>query len=113
MKPASAIDLEDVLSKTGADDAAKPVTNYVTVYTFYVYDHDLAKTVIYPRMATPAAIAKMRGKMMRKLPGSWTRPLFGCRGLLFGDRLRLSYGATKMTATGASSSAWHAAQMRW
>jgi len=33
------------------------------VYTFYVYDHDQGKTVIYPRMATPAAIAKMRGKM--------------------------------------------------
>jgi hypothetical protein len=63
MKPASAIDLEDVLSKTAADAAAKPVANYVTVYTFYVYDHDLGKTVVYPRMATPAAIARMRGKM--------------------------------------------------
>jgi len=63
MKPASAIDLEDVLAKTAEDAAAKPVTNYVTVYTFYVYDHDLGKTVVYPRMATPAAIAKMRGKM--------------------------------------------------
>jgi hypothetical protein len=63
MKPASAIDLEDVLSTTAADGAAKPVANYVTVYTFYVYDHDQGKTVIYPRMATPATIAKMRGKM--------------------------------------------------
>ena len=63
MKPASAIDLEDVLSKTADEAAAKPVTNYVTVYTFYVYDHDLGKTVVYPRMATPAAIARMRGKM--------------------------------------------------
>jgi hypothetical protein len=63
MKRASAIDLDDVLSKTAADAAAKPVTNYVTVYTFYVYDHDQGKTVVYPRMATPAAIARMRGKM--------------------------------------------------
>ena len=62
MKPASAIDLEDVLAGT-PDAAAKPVTNYATVYTFYVYDHDQGKTVIYPRMGTPAAIAKMRGKM--------------------------------------------------
>jgi hypothetical protein len=62
MKPASAVDLEDILA-TPADAAAKPVTNYATVYTFYVYDHDQGKTVIYPRMATPAAIAKMRGKM--------------------------------------------------
>lgn len=62
MKPASAINLEDVLAST-AEGAAKPVTNYVTVYTFYVYDHDQGKTVIYPRMGTPAAIAKMRGKM--------------------------------------------------
>lgn len=63
MKPASAIDLDDVLSTTAADGAAKPVTNYVTVYTFYVYDHDQGKTVLYPRMATPATIARMRGKM--------------------------------------------------
>ena len=44
-------------------DGTKPGAQYVTVYTFYVYDHDQGKTVIYPRMATPAAIAKMRGKM--------------------------------------------------
>lgn len=62
MKPASAIDREDVLART-AEGAAKPVTNYVTVYTFYLYDHDQGKPVIYPRMGTPAAIAKMRGKM--------------------------------------------------
>ena len=62
MKTASSVDLEDVLATT-PDAAAKPVSNYVTVYTFYVYDHDQGKTVIYPRMGTPAAIAKMRGKM--------------------------------------------------
>ena len=63
MKPASAIDIEDVLAKPAPDAAAKPVTNYVTVYTFYVYDHDQGKTVIYPRMATAATVARMRGKM--------------------------------------------------
>jgi hypothetical protein len=62
MKPVSAIDLDDVLSAT-AEHAAKPVTSYATVYTFYVYDHDQGKTVIYPRMAIPATIARMRGKM--------------------------------------------------
>jgi len=60
MKPASSVDVQD--GQPAAADA-KPVTQYVTVYTFYVYDHDQGKTVIYPRMATPAAIAKMRGKM--------------------------------------------------
>ena len=62
MKPASSIDLHDAQPAAAAADA-KPVTQYVTVYTFYVYDHDQGKTVIYPRMATAAAIAKMRGKM--------------------------------------------------
>jgi hypothetical protein len=62
MKPASSVDLQDGQPGTAAADA-KPVTQYVTVYTFYVYDHDQGKTVVYPRMATPAAIAKMRGKM--------------------------------------------------
>ena len=62
MKPASSVDVQDGQPATAAADA-KPVTQYVTVYTFYVYDHDQGKTVIYPRMATPAAIAKMRGKM--------------------------------------------------
>ena len=60
MKPASSIDPQDG-QRAAADP--KPVEQYVTVYTFYVYDHDQGKTVIYPRMATPAAIAKMRGKM--------------------------------------------------
>jgi hypothetical protein len=40
-----------------------PSAAYVTVYTFVVWDHDLRTTVIYPRMATPQTIAKMRGKM--------------------------------------------------
>jgi len=62
MKPASSVDVQDGQPATAAADA-KPVTQYVTVYTFYVYDHDQGKTVIYPRMATPAAIAKMRGKL--------------------------------------------------
>ena len=62
MKPASSADVQVGQPATAAADA-KPVTQYVTVYTFYVYDHDQGKTVIYPRMATPAAIAKMRGKM--------------------------------------------------
>jgi len=60
MKPASSVDVQN--GQPAAADA-KTVTQYVTVYTFYVYDHDQGKTVIYPRMATPAAIAKMRGKM--------------------------------------------------
>jgi hypothetical protein len=62
MKTAPSIDLEDVVAAT-VEAAAKPVTDYVTVYTFYVYDHDQGKTVIYPRMAIPATIARMRGKM--------------------------------------------------
>ena len=62
MKPASSIDIEDI-QPADAEAPAKPVTQYATVYTFYVYDHDQGKTVIYPRMGTPAAIAKMRGKM--------------------------------------------------
>jgi len=61
MKSASSIDIEDL--RPADAEATKPVAQYVTVYTFYVYDHDQGKTVIYPRMATPAAIAKMRGKM--------------------------------------------------
>ena len=62
MKPASSVDLQKAQPAAAATDA-KTVTQYVTVYTFYVYDHDQGKTVVYPRMATPAAIAKMRGKM--------------------------------------------------
>jgi hypothetical protein len=37
--------------------------NYVTVYTFVIWDHDQGATAIYPRMATLEAIAKMRGKV--------------------------------------------------
>jgi hypothetical protein len=36
---------------------------YVTVYTFVIWDHDKGATAIYPRMATPEAIARMRGKV--------------------------------------------------
>ncbi len=62
MKTASSIPLQDT-PPAASDAAATPTTQYATVYTFYVYDHDQGKTVVYPRMATPAAIAKMRGKM--------------------------------------------------
>jgi hypothetical protein len=63
MKPASSTDLQDMQPGQTAGGAGKPVTQYATVYTFYVYDHDRGRTVIYPRMGTPAAIARMRGKM--------------------------------------------------
>jgi hypothetical protein len=43
--------------------AADSSPKYVTVYTFVIYDHDRRTTAIYPRMATPATIAKMRGKV--------------------------------------------------
>ena len=62
MKPASTPELQDAQPATSAPNA-KPDAQYVTVYTFYVYDHDQGKPVIYPRMATPATIAKMRGKL--------------------------------------------------
>ena len=61
MKSASSIDIDDI--QTADTAVPKPAAQYVTVYTFYVYDHDQGKTVIYPRMATPAGLAKMRGKM--------------------------------------------------
>jgi hypothetical protein len=52
----------------GADAQTAPQTPkaspaYVTVYTFVIWDHDRGATVIYPRMATLEAIAKMRGKV--------------------------------------------------
>jgi len=62
MKTAPSPELQDAQPATSTPNA-EPNAQYVTVYTFYVYDHDLGKPVIYPRMATPAAIAKMRGKM--------------------------------------------------
>jgi hypothetical protein len=37
--------------------------NYVTVYTFVIWDHDKGATAVYPRMATLEAIARMRGKV--------------------------------------------------
>ena len=49
------------LEATPASPGASP--NYVTVYTFVIWDHDKGATVIYPRMATLEAIAKMRGKV--------------------------------------------------
>jgi hypothetical protein len=36
---------------------------HATVYTFVIWDHDRNATVIYPRMATLEAIARMRGKV--------------------------------------------------
>ena len=44
-------------------EATKAAPSYVTVYTFVIWDHDKGATVIYPRMATPEAIARMRGKV--------------------------------------------------
>jgi hypothetical protein len=44
-------------------EPTQPALNYVTVYTFVVWDHDQQRTTIYPRMATLAAIARMRGKV--------------------------------------------------
>ncbi len=49
---------EPATPRQATGDAKK----YVTVYTFVIWDHDRNSTVIYPRMATPEAIAKMRGK---------------------------------------------------
>ncbi len=37
--------------------------DYVTAYSFILWDHDRGATITYPRMATPAAIARMRGKV--------------------------------------------------
>jgi hypothetical protein len=62
MKTAPSPDAQNAQPAAPAE-AGQPTAQYVTVYTFYVYDHDQGKTVIYPRMATPATIAKMRGKM--------------------------------------------------
>ena len=62
MKTAPSPDTQDTQS-AASTPVAKPDAQYVTVYTFYVYDHDQGKPVIYPRMATPAAVAKMRGKL--------------------------------------------------
>ena len=49
------------LEATPPSSGASP--NYVTVYTFVIWDHDKGATVTYPRMATLEAIAKMRGKV--------------------------------------------------
>ena len=62
MKSVSAVEHSNIEPPT-ATEPDQPVTQYATVYTFYVYDHDRGETVIYPRMATPATIARMRGKM--------------------------------------------------
>jgi len=51
----------DRLSAT--EKPPQPQTNYATVYTFVIYDHDKKATAIYPRMATRETIAKMRGKV--------------------------------------------------
>jgi len=60
MKTAPSANLQDDAPSTPTN---APDAQYVTVYTFYVYDHDQGKTVLYPRMATPAAVARMRGKI--------------------------------------------------
>jgi hypothetical protein len=51
-----------VPTETAAHTAAIS-PEHVTVYTFVIWDHDKAATAIYPRMATRAVIAKMRGKV--------------------------------------------------
>ncbi|HWM70341.1 MAG TPA: hypothetical protein VNO35_27455 [Steroidobacteraceae bacterium] len=50
---------------TAAENSERPQSSptYITVYTFVIWDHDRQTTTIYPRMATLAAIAKMRGKV--------------------------------------------------
>jgi hypothetical protein len=50
-------------SQPTAPSDATGQTQYATVYTFVIWDHDRGATVIYPRMATREAIAKMRGKV--------------------------------------------------
>ena len=63
MKP-TPIELDfDEAEVTEPLPASPPAANYVTVYSFVVYDHDRGTTITYPRMATPATIAKMRGKV--------------------------------------------------
>jgi hypothetical protein len=53
----------DIAGQAEPRTAAASEPKYVTVYTFVVWDHDRGSTVVYPRMATPATIAKMRGKV--------------------------------------------------
>jgi hypothetical protein len=50
-------------SQPGAPPTAATQTQYATVYTFVIWDHDRRATAIYPRMATRETIAKMRGKV--------------------------------------------------
>jgi len=47
----------------GEQAATGSQTQYATVYTFVIWDHDRNATAIYPRMATRETIAKMRGKV--------------------------------------------------
>jgi hypothetical protein len=44
-------------------EPAQDARTHATVYTFVIWDHDRNATVIYPRMATLEAIARMRGKV--------------------------------------------------
>jgi hypothetical protein len=53
----------DRIDANARPQTAKASAAYATVYTFVIWDHDKAATVIYPRMATVEAIAKMRGKV--------------------------------------------------
>jgi hypothetical protein len=61
MKPKHADEVTSQSQHSGA--ATNTETQYATVYTFVVWDHDRGATAIYPRMATREAIAKMRGKV--------------------------------------------------
>jgi hypothetical protein len=51
------------LATESAPTTTATSAGYVTVYTFVIWDHDKGATAIYPRMATPEAIARMRGKV--------------------------------------------------
>ena len=61
MKPTLAATDHPATDTTLKPTATSPT--YETVYTFVIWDHDKGATAIYPRMATRAAIARMRGKV--------------------------------------------------
>jgi hypothetical protein len=50
-------------SQSNPPPLATSHSEYATVYTFVIWDHDRGATAIYPRMATRETIAKMRGKV--------------------------------------------------
>ena len=60
MKPNPA---EQAAAESERAASTSPQTQYATVYTFVIWDHDRGATAVYPRMATRETIAKMRGKV--------------------------------------------------